>query len=78
MSISIWYRRQGDKPEVIDRASSANDAAYLEHEYRMAFGLLPGQHRYGKDKVWAGRKDAEPKAEVGEVIAVDFHRGGQP
>lgn len=60
MNISIWYRNNGNKPEVVDRASSKNEAAYLEHEYRMAFGCLPGQHRHGKDKVWAGRKDEEP------------------
>lgn len=63
MSVSIWYRREGCKPEVVDRASSEKEAAYLEYEYAMAFGTLPRQHRHGKDKVWAGRRDSEPRDE---------------
>ena len=59
-TISIWYRYDGGKPEVIDRAGNENEAAYLAHEYAMAFACLPGQHRYGKDRVWAGRRDEEP------------------
>jgi hypothetical protein len=58
--VSIWYKAQGRKPEVCDRANNEREAAYLAHEYSMAFGVLPGQHRHGKDKVWAGRKDDEP------------------
>lgn len=61
MSVSIWYRHENKPPEVIDRASTESQAQYLCAEYRMAFGVLPGQHRYGKDKVWAGRRDQEPK-----------------
>lgn len=63
MAISIWYRYANNKPEVVDRATNKMQAAYLEYEYRMAFGVLPGQHRYGKDRVWAGRKIDEPRGE---------------
>lgn len=60
MTISIWYRREGSKPEVVDRASSRQEAEYLAGDYSLAFACRPGQHRYLKDKVWAGRKDEEP------------------
>ena len=60
MTISIWYRPQGGKPEVCDRAHSQHGAEYLAREYSMAFAVLPGQHRHGKDKVWAGRREDEP------------------
>ena len=59
-TISIWYRYEGGKPEVIDRANSEKEAFYLAHEYRQAFGCDFRQHRWGKDNVWAGRKDQEP------------------
>jgi hypothetical protein len=59
-TVSIWYRHESKPPEVCDRATSPKEAEYLAHEYAMAFGCLPGQHRYRKDKVWAGRKDQEP------------------
>lgn len=59
--ISIWYKRAGEKPEVIDRASNVRTAEYIAHEYKMAYGTLPGQPRHGKDKVWAGRKNEEPR-----------------
>ena len=59
MTISIWYRAHGREPEVVDRASSQKEAAYLAHEYAMAFACQYGQHRHEKDKVWAGRKDQE-------------------
>lgn len=49
MTISIWGQLKGHPAEVIDRASSLKEAAYLAGEYRMA---------YGKDwAVWYGRKD---------------------
>ncbi len=52
MTISIWGKLKGKKPEVIDRASSPRDAAYLVREYKMAFG---------RDWViWAGRRDQMP------------------
>jgi len=52
MTISIWGKYQGKKPEVIDRASSPRDAAYLVGEYKMAFG---------RDWViWSGRLDQMP------------------
>jgi hypothetical protein len=60
MTISIWYKHGDHKPEIIDRANNEREAAYLEHEYKMAYGCLPGQRRYKKDKVWAGRRDQEP------------------
>jgi len=53
MTISIWGRYKDRAPEVIDRAASRMDAAYLVGEYVLAFG---------KDwKIWSGRKDEEPK-----------------
>lgn len=61
MTISIWYRNGCNPPEVVDRASSRDEADRLAYEYSMAFATLPGQHRHGKDKVWAGRKNEEPK-----------------
>jgi len=60
-TISIWYRQGDNKPEVVDRASNEIAARNLAHEYRTAFGCAPGQHRYGRDHVWSGRKDQEPK-----------------
>lgn len=60
-NVSIWYQREGGAPEVVDHATSENDAVYLEREYRMAFACQPGQHRYGKDKVWAGLRSEEPQ-----------------
>jgi len=54
-SISIWGRYLDNQPEKIDSAHSKSGAAYLEAQYRLAFG---------KDwKVWAGRLDQEPKGE---------------
>jgi hypothetical protein len=64
MSISIWYRYEGQKPEKIDSASSQREADRLAGEYTMAFGCCPGQFRHGKDKVWAGRRDQEPGREA--------------
>lgn len=58
--IRIWYKAEGKKPEVIERTSSFQSAQYLLHEYRMAFSVLPRQHRYQKDKIWMGRRDQEP------------------
>ena len=49
MTISIWGQPDGGPAEVIDRASSMQEAAYLASEYRMAYGR--------GWKVWAGRKD---------------------
>lgn len=61
MTVSVWYQAEGRKPEVVDRASSPGQASYLAYEYAMAFGCLPGQHRHGKDCVWAGRRDEKPQ-----------------
>ena len=61
--VSVWYRREGAKPEVVDRFSTLKEAERMAYEYAMAFGTLPRQHRHGKDKVWAGRLDQEPPAE---------------
>lgn len=69
MTISIWKRPQHGRPEVIDTATSKEEAAYLEYNYRMACACLPGQHRYGKDNVWAGRRDQEPKLSQAPVWA---------
>lgn len=52
-TISIWFRGDGNKPEVVDRASNLQEANYMLREYRMAFGP--------KAVLWAGRKDQEPK-----------------
>lgn len=59
-NISIWCRYEGDKPVVIDTATSQRDAEYVAHNYALAIGSLPGQHRFRKDKVWAGRRVDEP------------------
>lgn len=49
MTISIWGKYKNNPPEVIDHASSVQEAGYLAGEYRMA---------YGRDwVVWTGRKD---------------------
>lgn len=61
MTISIWYRYDSGKPEVVDRENNWTEAYRLLAEYSMAFAVLPWQHRHGKDKVWAGRKIDEPK-----------------
>lgn len=59
---SIWYRREGCKPEKIDNCDNRPGVIqYIMHEYRLAFALYPGQDRYGKDKLWFGRKKDEPK-----------------
>lgn len=58
--IAIWFRAEGCKPEKIDQAPK-HEIAHLLYEYQLAFAVLPGQHRHGKDKVWAGRKKDEPK-----------------
>jgi hypothetical protein len=60
--MNIWYRREGREPEIIDRTGKA-DASYMLREYQMAFGLLFGQPRHGKDKLWLGRKIDEPEPE---------------
>lgn len=64
MTISIWYKREGARPEVVDRFGSKAEAASMAVQYGMAFATLYGQHRHGKDKVWAGRRDEEPKDEA--------------
>lgn len=64
MTISIWYRAQGKAPEVIDRANTPHEAAYLVAEYSLAFACQYRQYRYGKDHVWSGRKDQEPPLPV--------------
>ena len=64
MTVSVWYKREGCRPEVVDRFGSKEEAARMATEYGMSFATLRGQHRYGKDKVWAGRLNEEPKDEV--------------
>jgi hypothetical protein len=56
---SIWYRPQGGKAERIEICEE-HEALYLAAEYRIAFACGFYQHRYGKDKVWIGRKKDEP------------------
>lgn len=58
--MNIWYRHEGKEPEKVDSCAK-NEVGYMLSNYRMAFGCAPGQHRYGKDKLWAGRKCDEPK-----------------
>lgn len=54
-TISIWGRYHGTgKAEVIDRASSEDEAYKLLNEYRMAYGR--------GWTIWVGRKDSEPRA----------------
>jgi hypothetical protein len=50
MTISIWGQLPGKAAEVIDRASSVQEARYLVGQYRMAFGPQ-------WKKIWYGRKD---------------------
>ena len=52
--ISIWGKYQSKKPEVIDRANSPREAAYLVGEYKLAFG------GGGDWVIWAGRLDQMP------------------
>lgn len=56
---NIWYKPENGKPEIVDSCSK-HKVGYMLHEYKMAFGLLLGQRRHGKDKLWAGRKKDEP------------------
>lgn len=63
--ISIWFRAEGKRPEKVDETRTRSEAGYLAREYAMAFAVLPGQHRSGKDKVWAGRRVDEPGKESG-------------
>lgn len=58
--VRIWYKREFGRPELVDTCSK-QDVCYMLHEYAMAMAVLPGQHRHGKDKVWAGRRCDEPK-----------------
>lgn len=58
--MTIWFRAEGREPERVETCAK-KDAGYLVREYRLAFGLNPGQHRHGKDKLWAGKKTDEPK-----------------
>lgn len=60
MTISIWYKHE-DKYEVVDRAGDKDTADHMANDYAMAFATQYGQHRHGKDKVWAERRDEEPK-----------------
>ncbi len=39
--INIWYKPEGGKPEIVD-SYSKHKVGYMLHEYRLAFGLLPG------------------------------------
>lgn len=61
MKIGIWYKYENKKPEKVDEASNIKEASYLYGEYALAFGLLPRQHRHGKDKLWIGLMRDEPK-----------------
>jgi hypothetical protein len=58
--ISIWYRHEHDKPDRIDQAPTLHQAARLALKYSLAFACLPGQDRFNRDKVWAGRRIDEP------------------
>ncbi len=64
MKISIWYQQQGRAPERVDVAYSEWNASYLVNEYTLAFACAPGQHRYGLDQVWSGRRDQRPPLPV--------------
>lgn len=62
MGVKIWFKAEGCKPEAIDIAKDYRTAGYLFHEYALAFGVLPGQPRHGKDKLWIGLKRNEPSS----------------
>ena len=55
MTISIWGRLSGKKPEKIDEASNWKEARYLVVEYRMAYG--------SSWVIWAGPRKNEPGKE---------------
>jgi hypothetical protein len=78
MTISIWGRYRSLEPEVIDRASTRNEAERLLGEYTLAFGAYPGQHAYKDWNLWVGRKNEEPKRgeEHGRVYGRAGYRAG--
>lgn len=56
---TIWGRYRDHPVERIDWAETRAKAEYLLHEYRLAYGALPGQP-FEKDwKLWIGRKADE-------------------
>lgn len=61
MTVKIWYRPEGGKPEVVDEfPGRLSDRMFAE--YQAAYGVRPGDHRHGKDKLWMGRRKDEPGA----------------
>lgn len=61
MAQSIWFRKEGKEPVVIDRAGGPVEAQSIADAYAHLFNCKPGQSRHGKDKVWAGALKKEPK-----------------
>jgi len=61
IDIEIWYKPEGGYVEVVDTATDLQGANYLLGEYILAYALLPGQHRHGKDKLWIGTEQDEPQ-----------------
>jgi hypothetical protein len=61
--MKVWFKYDANsKPEVIDDLPK-QEAQRCLYEYMMAHGVLPGQHRHGKSKVWMGLRRDEPRDE---------------
>lgn len=59
----IWGKYENQPIERIDTCAQ-KDVDYTLYNYKLAFGALPGQHAYGKWKLWAGLKRDCPKEKV--------------
>lgn len=59
--MNLWYNYENRNPEIVEKNVSKRDANYLYHEYLIAFALMTGKHRYGKDKLWLGTRKDESK-----------------
>jgi len=70
---TIWGKYKDRPVEKIDTCGKA-DLNYMLHEYRMAYGALPGQHAHKDWKIWVGRKCDEPGSEKEGCGAPPAHR----
>jgi len=55
----IWGKYEGHKPEKIDDIPK-HDVQRCLHEYKLAYGALPGQRFHKAWKLWLGRMKDEP------------------
>lgn len=77
MTISIWCRYDGQKPEVVDHASDKEEAGYLEYQYRMAFQCEGGRVHKPGCMVWAGRRNQEPRWEKSSTTGIWYISEGE-